>query len=38
MIVDFVSADAIEAARGAAASPGGTPPTMPADGGSGDVS
>jgi Domain of unknown function (DUF4194) len=38
MIVDFVSADAIEAARGAAASPGGTAAAMPADGGSGDVS
>jgi hypothetical protein len=34
MIVDFVSADAIEAARGAAAAPGGAP----ADSGSEDVS
>jgi hypothetical protein len=38
MIVDFVSADAIEAARGTAASPDGTPAAMPADSGSEDVS
>jgi hypothetical protein len=38
MIVDFVSADAIAAARGAPASPGGMPAAMPADSGSEDVS
>jgi hypothetical protein len=38
MIVDFVSADAIEAARGAAASPDRAAAAMPADSGSGDVS
>jgi len=38
MIVDFVSADAIEAARGAAASADSSPAAMPADRGSEDVS
>jgi hypothetical protein len=38
MIVDFVSADAIEAARGAAASPDRAAAAMPADSGGGDVS
>jgi Domain of unknown function (DUF4194) len=38
MIVDFVSADAIEAACGAASSADGTPAAMPADSGSEDVS
>jgi hypothetical protein len=38
MIVDFVSADAIEAARGAAVSADSAPAAMPADSGSEDVS
>jgi hypothetical protein len=38
MIVDFVSADAIEAARGAAASPDSAPAAIPTHGGSEDVS
>jgi hypothetical protein len=38
MIVDFVSADAIEAARGAAASADSAPAAMPADSGGEDVS
>jgi hypothetical protein len=38
MIVDFVSADAIEAARGAAASADSAPAAMPADSGSENVS
>jgi hypothetical protein len=37
MIVDFVSADAIEAARGAAVSADSAPAAMPADSGSEDV-
>jgi hypothetical protein len=38
MIVDFVSTDAIEAARGAAASPDSAPPAMRTDNGREDVS
>ena len=38
MIVDFVSVDAIEAARAGAASPDGGAPALPTDNGSEDVS